>query len=98
MTRKRFVKLMMADGYSRNEALDVAERVQGDGSYEQTYRALHTLKSLPNLQQSISEAAETAGRIIRAFAEAMGAFVRVFNESMEAQRKKRSNDDGVSKG
>lgn len=89
---------MMADGYSRNDAQEIAERVQGDGSYEQTYHALHTLKSLPNLQQSIAQAVETAVRVIRAFAEAMGAFVRVFNESMEAQRKKRSNGDGVSKG
>ena len=98
MTRKRFVKLMMADGYSRNDALEIAQRVQGGGSYDQTYRALHALKTLPSLQESIAQAVETAGRVIRAFADALGAFVRTFNESFGAYGKKEGTDNGVSKG
>lgn len=98
MTRKRFVKLMMADGYSRNDALEIAQRVQGGGSYHQTYLALHAIKQLPNLQDSIHQAAETCGRILRAFADALGAFARTFRESMEAYRKKEGSDNGVSKG
>lgn len=98
MTRKRFIKLMMADGYSRNEAMEVAQQVQGVGSYVQTYLALHVLKTVPSLQAQIEQLAETCGRVIRAFADALGAFTRTFNESMDALRQKERTDDGVSKG
>lgn len=37
MTRKRFVKLLMADGYSRNEANDLAADVNEGFSYDKLY-------------------------------------------------------------
>lgn len=38
MTRKRFIKLLMSQGYSRNEAVALAAQVPGSGqSYAETY-------------------------------------------------------------
>lgn len=40
MTRKRFIKLMMAEGYSRNEAREWAEGAAFSGvSYAELYRS-----------------------------------------------------------
>ena len=98
MTRKRFVKLMMADGYSRNDALEIARRVQGDGSYAQTYTALHLLKTTPSLQETVDRLVEHCTCAMRAFVDALGAFTQTFRERMESYSKKEGSDDGVSKG
>lgn len=58
MTRKRFVKLIMARGYSRNEANELARAVVEDGgSYEREYAkifvALSMLDVMPNFVECI---------------------------------------------
>lgn len=55
MSRKRFIKLMMAAGYSRNFAAAYALRVLGWGSYEVAYTKLRDFDSnLPSLLECIS--------------------------------------------
>lgn len=67
MTRKRFVKLMMSKGYSRNEATETAKLVQGDGSYVETYAAICVLKSIPDIHRVIEGFVDTMVRLVNAF-------------------------------
>ncbi len=43
MTRKRFIKLLMACGADRNSATCAADRVIGNGSYEMFYPSMSLL-------------------------------------------------------
>lgn len=57
MSRKRFIKLMMAAGYSRNFAAACALRVLEWGSYEVAYTKLRDFDpSLPYLSELIRRA------------------------------------------
>lgn len=46
MTRKRFIKLMMSYGFSRNEAVEMASEVSQYWSYESMYRVVSEWPSL----------------------------------------------------
>ena len=89
MTRKRFIKLLMADGYSRNEATEVAELVQKDnGTYAKSYDVIHAMKCFPELAEAINNLtqkwAEAFVRIADAVADGIKAFAQSFNEAMGA--------------
>lgn len=86
MTRKRFVKLMMSKGYSRNEATETAKLVQGDGSYAETYAAICVIKSIPDIQQTIERFVDTTVRMMNAFADGVAAFTQAFRDSMNKVR------------
>lgn len=43
-TRKRFVKLLMSNGHSRNEANRLAERIRGRYSYQEYYYCLNPVR------------------------------------------------------
>lgn len=76
MTRKRFVKLMMAAGVSRNEANEMAERaVSGRVSYSKAYSAY---TRFPNMVGAIRDVAETIRRMAIAMCEATTAFTETF--------------------
>ena len=88
MTRKRFVKLLMAKGYSRNTANGMATLAQAKGySYEKAYRGE---TAIPNLVDSLAPAiaamAETIGKMAAALAAGFSAFGEAYRAAMEAER------------
>ena len=79
MTRKRFVKLLMAEGYSRNSANDIAGDVVKDGySYAEGYD--HVTRLLP-LVQAFCEKLPTA---VRAATEAFSKLATAIGEAARA--------------
>ena len=88
MTRKRFVKLLMAEGYSRNDANDIADEVLEDGySYAEGYdhiaRMLPLVQAmLPAVSDVVHQAVETIGRLAGAVCEAASAAVKAFSAAM----------------
>ena len=88
MTRKRFVKLLMAEGYSRNSANKIADDLRMDGySYAEGYD--HIVRLVPLVQAMIPvvadaarAAAEAIGKIARAACDAATAAIRAFNAAM----------------
>lgn len=80
MTRKRFVKLIMARGVSRNEANELAESaVSGRVSYEKAYRAYD---SLPTAIDAILATAEAAKRAVKAICDGMAVFSEAVSASL----------------
>lgn len=53
MTKKRFVKLMMARGYSRNTATALATQVSRYGSYAAMYRKYPPIPTLTQILPDI---------------------------------------------
>ena len=89
MTRKRFVKLLMAKGYSRNSADCIAWEARRKGySYEKAY---HLETAIPDLVDRIAPAiiklGETVGRMAAALGAGFAAFGEAFHAAMEADRK-----------
>lgn len=88
MTRKRFVKLLMAEGYSRNGANEIADKTIEDGfSYAEAYghviRDLQIVKAFSGrLADAAQKAAESLGRVARAVCEAASAAVKAFSAAM----------------
>lgn len=70
MTRKRYVKLLMADGYSRNEANSIAKQTVADGdTYWSRYWYLQFGNhfpdvAFPELKAAIDEVTEMLMEII----------------------------------
>lgn len=65
MTRKRFVKLLMSHGVSRNEAnLSAAEVVTHGRSYEHEYLVFVCAKDFPDLADRFARVAERAMKMI----------------------------------
>jgi len=83
MTRKRFVKLLMALGYDRNEANEVAWRVQREGySYETAYKLVNcTHLFIPKLADSLRREIEKATKTISRMTTALTAAVVAFREA-----------------
>lgn len=74
MTKKRFIKLCMAQGISRNDAAKLAKEASGRKSYAELYLSLPHLEALQTLQRGVA-------RLTKAFAacgvsceEAIAAF------------------------
>jgi len=88
MTRKRFVKLLMAKGYCRNSANEIADEVLEDGfSYAEGYG--YVIRILPLAQTVVAsftdaatKAAEALGRVARAVCDAATAAIQAFNAAM----------------
>ena len=74
MTRKRFVKLLMADGYSRNDAKEYAATANARKvSYKRSYFAIIFAKQIARVGVASSKAAEAilfAADAIKKFAVA----------------------------
>lgn len=79
MTRKKFIKKLMAEGFSRNEANKIAIRNRESGfSYEWYYkhecqwiRAFATIRKLGSSFKNVSKAVSLANSSMMSFAEAM---------------------------
>ncbi|SCJ78807.1 Uncharacterised protein [uncultured Flavonifractor sp.] len=81
MTRKRFVKLIMARGISRNEANELAGRVvDACVSYKDAYKAYTT--SLPKVFDTIRTAVEAIQRVANAICIGMSAFAEAFSSAL----------------
>lgn len=97
MTRKRYIKLLMAEGIKRDNANAMAWKVVRDGrSYAEAYAVeadyIEKLKAramevLPQLTAAITEAApailEAAAKAVRALAAGIGAFNEAFAAEYE---------------
>lgn len=84
MTRKRFVKLLMAQGYSRNEANRYAQYAAAEGgSYQEEYDDLEEmLRKVRGL--NVEGMLETMQRVTQALEEALPKFVEAVARTNEA--------------
>lgn len=82
MTQKRFKKLMMSKGYSRNAVNDIAKNVRECGvSYSEVY-TMSDIK-IPAVVDAIRCVVEQMQNIVVAVGVAMRAFVETFNKKMK---------------
>jgi hypothetical protein len=93
MTRKRFVKLLMSEGYSRNEANEMAKDAREGYSYEVSYLIHSALREKPDLIREMgsklySFAANLAQTIIEVFSPLIQAIVAAMPDAVEAAHKK----------
>lgn len=88
MTRKRFVKLCMARGYSRNEAQELALDARQKGrSYAEAMGIVDASRVVfPQLAESLAGTIAEIGRVAAAVAEGLAAaaeaFFAAFNRAM----------------
>lgn len=94
MTRKRFVKLLMAKGFSRNRANELAEAARLSGrSYAEVYKvgpiAVEVL--INNLAKSLGPAiramSESLGRMVTAIGKGVAAFCEAYDAAMAGIQK-----------
>lgn len=87
MTRKRFVKLLMAKGYDRNGSNDMAIRAQAYGySYEKAYSLATAIPDLVDrLGPAIANLAESIHKVASALGADFSAFGEAFRAAMEAE-------------
>ena len=88
MTRKRFVKLLMSQGYSRNEAQELARDAVASGmSYESAYTAARALEYeiLPSLSEAVASFTDVVLKLGAALAAATSAFVAAFQDALAAE-------------
>ena len=92
MTHKRYVKLKMAEGFSRNEANQKAREIVSEGlSYQGDYNADTWLgkldaedlaKAIEAMRAVLENAVETVAGLANAFAAGMVAFNKAFTEAL----------------
>ena len=82
MTRKRYVKLLMSMGYSRNTANAMAQKVQVMGkTYQKTYDGVVALQELYEaLIGTVEPIVDGFKRMARAFSTGVEAFGAKFRE------------------
>lgn len=92
MTRKRFVKLLMSRGYSRNEANSKAQAAVSAGvTYEQAYFAVRVEAGDKEALEAVQAACERIVEAVRSITEAAMAAsmaIAVAWPSMVAKAKK----------
>lgn len=70
MTRKRFIKLLMADGYSRNEANEFADDAKEGYSYNFLYSLHCVMRENPSyLEYFLKKVTNTIERIVEIIPE-----------------------------
>lgn len=90
MTRKRFVKLLMAKGYDRNLANDMAMVAQKKGyRYEKAYCVA---TGIPDLVDNLAPAIVNLVKTVSKLATALGAGVSAFAEAYAASMKQESEE------
>lgn len=82
MTRKRFIKLMMAKGSSRNEAQDLCDWALQCGSYAQAYYKLNRPSKLSDVSNAIKAMDISARHAVLAFMDVADAFYRTLAEKL----------------
>lgn len=87
MTRKRFVKLIMSHGVSRNRAQDLAKYTRSKGPYKEGYETWKMVNNLSDPFSSISEAilkvGEEVSRLASSICAAVNSFSSVITVSMQ---------------
>lgn len=86
MTRKRYIKLEMADGLSRNEANQNAREIVAEGlSYEKEYYNDPTVIKLTQEQiQALAELNLSAEQILEAWENIKGPLVEIIDRFKRA--------------
>lgn len=80
MTRKRFIKLLMAEGCSRNRAHELCQLYMCHcESYDKAYKKRLKVKSLG---KAISKSGEAAKKATLAFMDMAGAFYRALGKQV----------------
>jgi len=89
MTRKRFVKLMMASGWSRNQANRITTVIASEKkSFQEIWDIKY--KNMPLVHfgcfteafvDALNLTCEAISRLANSFSEASSAFVKTFNET-----------------
>ena len=79
MTRKRFVKLLMADGCSRNEANDWARDVAEGYSYVELYRLY---RAIPCINDAIGSLSHSIERMVQCICDCVPILVQAITEVM----------------
>jgi hypothetical protein len=88
MTRKKFIKLLMSQGYDRNGAYAMAELVRAKNlPYATGYTAATCIKSIaadmiPKIEEIIRPVVEAVQKIAQACAAGIEAFGRAYREAM----------------
>lgn len=86
MTRKRFTKLLMAQGYSRNEANLYATRARVLGhSYETAYYMIN-FKSVQIIGEAVRNAMQTISKIVNAVGAGVTACTTTGSRSENTMR------------
>lgn len=81
MTRKRFIKLMMARGYSRNLSKDFARGVVSKGfSYEMALNLSVFLRT--STADALAEAAKCLSKVVGAVVCGIEAFLRAVSDAL----------------
>lgn len=108
MTRKRYVKLLMAEGYDRNEAALQAQKVIRQGStYQGEYIRLkyfagidmpamsaHDVDAaLARISAAIPGFIAAVGRMVSAIAAGLSAFNETYQNAMKAEAEKQEKGD-----
>lgn len=86
MTRKRFVKLCMANGYGRNAANLIAKGFNAKGkTYAEAYQVTIAVKKLcDRIIPVIGETVERVNKAISKVAKAASAAAAAFTEAFQA--------------
>ena len=101
MTRKRFVKLCMAKGYSRNEANLMASEVIGDGTeYDSAYCEALLYAIVPAAveaaRRAVEKLTEEIARAIPTICEAIAAAIpQIIEAAKNIQRQIEEMTDGI---
>lgn len=81
MTRKQFIKLLMAEGYSRNSANEIADEVLEDGfTYAEGYG--HITRMLPLVKSMIPKMSDAITKMATAVGKAVSEAIEAFNAAM----------------
>lgn len=90
MTRKRYIKLLMADGFSRNEANIAAREVVESGcTYQDDYeqymrdRLAPLAEGVADIAAAMARTVETVERFTRALGEAFRAFGEAYRAALD---------------
>lgn len=83
MTRKRFVKLLMAKGYTRNEAADYAKMASSQKSYQELFYECFVPKWSWTIERAdsigvMADRFATTGNALSEVSEAIRAFRAAF--------------------
>lgn len=88
MTRKRFTKLLMAQGYSRNKANRIAEEISANGkTYAEVYAAFleFSERFAVGMSDIVERVSKTIAKTAQALGEAIAAFSKAYHERMAAE-------------
>lgn len=88
MTRKRFIKLLMSSGISRNNAVRWSAFASGNRSYEELYADLDMVpctfnKQMQQLKDAFGGMATVISRVCSAIAAGFAAFNAAYNERIK---------------